>query len=642
MPDSPGVGEGDPEEGIAVRWEKLAAEYVAEQGRREMAFAEDFEVWADFRSPAGTDWVRSGLGLARGASRAGEFALTRDGDSIVDAILPAGLHTNVTSDQLNGSLRSPWLPARRKFISLQLRGERRSMVRTVVDSCGLNEFAGGGLDYLAGGRVRWKTFPTSAGASLRSFVELTTRSDNPRWPDRPGRAGTNDAKELAGYRSSFGVMQAVLHDAPGGPQPDLGPVLLVFADARPNDEAGIAAAFQSVARKAVTAWKEDRATDAGVSWLNWMLRSGLLPNSAADPELADLVSRYRSVASSIPEPRVIAGLADQGTGRGFPVLKGGDPKKPGEVVPARYLEVITGTSAFETSGSGRRQLAELIATPDNPLTARVMVNRVWHHLFGRGIVPTTDDFGGMGEKPTHPELLDSLAAEFAGDGWSVKRLIRGIVLSRTFRQTSTPGSPAAGIDPGNRLLHHYPARRLDAESLRDTILAVSGRLDPKLYGPGINPHRAKEIDYRKLFSGPLDGDGRRSIYIRMTRMEGPQFLELFDFPTRMVTRGRRDRTNVPAQALAMLNDPFVLGQAGFWAEQLVASKHRSVRERVREMFQRAVGRPPGEAEQERFVALVRRLAGDRSADDKALLQDQTAWQDAAHAIFNMKELIYIR
>jgi hypothetical protein len=200
----------------------------------------------------------------------------------------------------------------------------------------------------------------------------------------------------------------------------------------------------------------------------------------------------------------------------------------------------------------------------------------------------------------------------------------------------------AQFDPGNRLLHHYPARRLDAEAIRDTILAVSGRLERTLFGPSIHPHRAKETDYRKLYIGQLDGDGRRSIYIKVTRMEGPQFLELFDFPNRMVTHGRRDRTNVPAQALAMLNDPFVIDQARFWAEQGVVSKHDSIEERVQGMFQRGVGRPPSEGEQERFVALIRSLADGGSADDAALIKDKSVWQDAAHAIFNMKELIYIR
>jgi len=729
---------------LALLWPILRKEYTAEQDRRMRSNAENFEVWADFRAaesqrvakvaktfgrddetkhaPAETlgefryselGWSISGLGLSQGPSRSGEFTLTHEGDQVVAAILPAGLYTNVTSDRLNGSLRSPWVPTRKKFISVQLVGDGRSMVRPVVDSCGLNEFAGGGLEYLAGGVTTWKRLPTSAGGSHRSFVELTTKSDNPRWPDRPGRAGTNDPKELNSPRSSFGVMRAVLHDSAAPPLPELTHILRLLEVTKPGtestressesrqdfrqpressesrqdfrqpaessesrqdfrhppessesrqdfrqpadtpvetlgefryDEADIAESIQSVAREAVIAWKDDHASDDDVIWVNWLLKVGLLPNSVnGDQQLSGLVQEYRSLESTIPEPRVVAGLADQGTSMGFPVLQGGDPLRPSSVVPARYIEVIAGSvQPFESHGSGRRGLAEIITDPSNPLTARVMVNRVWHHLFGRGIVATPDDFGHMGELPTHPQLLDYLAADFVKDGSSIKRLIRRIVLSRTFRQSSRQEDAAVQLDPANQLLHHYPARRLSAEAIRDTILAVSGRLDTQIYGASIHPHRKMEIDYRKLWSGPLDGDGRRSLYIKVTRMEGPQFLELFDFPNPMATRGRRDRTNVPTQALALLNDPFVIDQAKFWAEQLVATDHDSIVERVQGMFRRALGRPPDKEEQQRLVALIRQLAGDASADDDAILKNKGIWQDAAHAVFNMKEVIYIR
>lgn len=658
---------------LASLWEILKKEYTAEQNRRVKSNAENFEVWADFKGTESLNWSTSGLGLSNGPSRAGEFTLTHEGDQIVSAILPAGIYTNVTSDRLNGSLRSPWVPNRKKFISLQLVGDGRSMIRPVVDTCGLNEFAGGGLQYLAGGATTWKRLPTSAGGSHRSFVELTTKSDNPRWPDRPGRAGTHDPKELQSPRSSFGVMRAVLHNSPTSPLPELEHVLGLFgvppsepepkapasghsgslvapnlpgasAFGSPTDETAIAAIFQSVARNAVNNWKNDRASDADVHWINWLLKVRLLPNSIkGEKQVGELLTQHRALESTISEPRVIAGLADQGNGKGFPVLQGGDPLRPMGIVPARYIEVIARNSpSFGSRGSGRRELAEVVASSENPLTARVMVNRVWHHLIGQGIVATPDDFGGMGEKPTHPELLDYMATGFASDGWSIKRLIRNIVLSQTFQQSSRPDDRALLLDPGNRFLHHYPARRLSAEAVRDTILAVSGRLVPELYGPSIHPTRKKEIDYRKLWSGPLDGDGRRSLYIKVTRMEGPQFLELFDFPNPMATRGRRDRTNVPAQALALLNDPFVIDQAKYWADRLVATDHASIEERVRSMFQRSLGRPPKPEEQKRFVTLIRQLAGKPSSSDTDLLQNTSVWQDAAHAMFNMKELVYIR
>ncbi len=437
---------------LATLWPILQNESLAEHARRVKSNSDTFENWADFAATEASDWSTSGLGLSTGPSRAGEFTLTGEGDNIVGAILPAGLYTNVTSDRLNGSLRSPWLPTEKKFVSLQVVGDKRSMVRTVVDSCALNEFAAGGLEYLVGGTPKWVRFPTSPGGSHRSFVELTTRADNPRWPDRPDRAASNDPKQLYDYRSSFGVIRAVLHDSPATPLTELDAILVLFEQPQPVDELDIAAAFQTVASNAVTAWQKDRATDADVVWINWLLTMGVISNSASDDQqLSELLREYRTIDSSVPEPRVIAGLADHKRGMGFPVLQGGDPSRPGAIVPRRYLEVVARNDhAFDSTGSGRLQLADIIASSSNPLTARVMVNRVWLHLFGQGIVATPDDFGRMGEVPTHPQLLDYLAAGFMEDDWSIKQLIRRIVLTRTFRQSSRPDDQAAKIDPGNQ------------------------------------------------------------------------------------------------------------------------------------------------------------------------------------------------
>ena len=228
-------------------------------------------------------------------------------------------------------------------------------------------------------------------------------------------------------------------------------------------------------------------------------------------------------------------------------------------------------------GSGRMELAERLASPDNPLTARVMVKRIWHHLFGTVLVRTVDDFGRVGELPSHPELLDYLAAQFVR---------RGLVGQATdsfaggFDANISVGQPIVGslareVDPLNRWLSHYPARRLDAESIRDSILVASGRLDRTLYGMSVQPFRATPLADRRLFPGPLDGHGRRSIYIKNNLMESPKFLGAFNLPGGKVMQGRRDVTQVPAQAAQrLLSDPFVLGQAQVWANHLTASARR--------------------------------------------------------------------
>jgi hypothetical protein len=297
---------------------------------------------------------------------------------------------------------------------------------------------------------------------------------------------------------------------------------------------------------------------------------------------------------------------------------------------------------FQSAGSGRLELAEQIARADNPLTARVRVNRIWQHIFGAGLVRTVDDFGRVGELPSHPELLDYLAARFVEDGWSMKRLIRSLVLTRTFQLSSRPSPAAREADPQNRLLQHYPARRMEAEAIRDSILTVSGRLDRTLFGPSIQPFRDKPNPDRRLFPGPLDGHGRRSIYVKNNLMEAPQFLAAFNFPGGKVTQGRRDVTNVPAQALALLNDPFVLQQADVWADRLVARPDASMTARVEHMFQAALGRPLERDERARFEEAVREFGHLHQVPAEEILRSRAVWKDVAHTMFNLKEFITIR
>jgi hypothetical protein len=287
------------------------------------------------------------------------------------------------------------------------------------------------------------------------------------------------------------------------------------------------------------------------------------------------------------------------------------------------------------------ELAERIASSRNPLTARVMVNRVWHHLFGTGLVRTVDDFGHVGELPSHPELLDHLATRFMEDGWSMKRLIRSLVLTKTFQLSNRPSVEARERDPWNRWLQHYPARRMEAEAIRDSLLFVSGRLDARRFGPSVQPFRDKDYADRRLFAGPLDGQGRRSLYIKNNLMERPKFLEVFNFPGGKVPQGRRDRTNVPAQALTLLNDPFVLQQADVWGTRLIARHTDTVDSRIDRMFQSALNRVPTAEERDRFQRTALELAQLHHVPVEELLKSQIVWRDLAHAMFNLQEFIYI-
>ncbi len=260
------------------------------------------------------------------------------------------------------------------------------------------------------------------------------------------------------------------------------------------------------------------------------------------------------------------------------LLERGEIAHPGMVVPRGFPKVIEirGVSAPGKKQSGRLELARWLTSPDHPLTARVMVNRVWRHLLGAGWVRTTDNFGFSGERPSHPELLDSLSVKFMEGGWSVKALIREVALSRTYRQASTYRDDCFHKDPENRLLWRVSKRRLDAEVIRDSMLAVSGLLDPSPR-PGslvaeLDNHSVSLIGFNKKIPQDLDGSRRRSVYLPVLRDALPDAMELFDAAEPSLVMGDRSVTNVPLQALYLLNGTFMQAQAAALAARLVKTQ----------------------------------------------------------------------
>ncbi len=354
----------------------------------------------------------------------------------------------------------------------------------------------------------------------------------------------------------------------------------------------------------------------------------------------DVVAKHAEVAAAekelakraVWESRLAVGMWD-GPAVDSPVFVRGNPRTPGPIAPHRSLEALHGPDAIKhKSGSGRLELAEQWTDPKtNPFVPRVAVNRVWHHLFGRGLVASTDNFGVLGEVPSHPELLDWLANDFVADGWSLKKLIRKLVLTETYRQASAGSPEADRIDPTNSLLHKFRLKRLEGEAIRDAMLSVSGRLDPKMYGPGVLIHLTPFLDGRgKPGSGPIDGDGRRSIYMAVRRNFLSPFLLAFDTPIPFSTVGRRQVSNVPAQALILLNDPLVHEQAERWAKKVLAEKG-TTEERIGRMYLSAFGRRPTADETKTCAEFV---AG-KDADTKA-------WAELAHTLFNVKEFVFVR
>ena len=364
------------------------------------------------------------------------------------------------------------------------------------------------------------------------------------------------------------------------------------------------------------------------------------PVPAATHGLESIFEQARQIEAGLPAPVYALGMAD-GTPRDGHVHIRGSHLSPGEIAPRQFLTALGGGATDGTAtGSGRLALAREIASADNPLTARVQVNRLWHHLTGKGLVATVDDFGVMGEAPSHPELLDRLALDFVAGGWSNKAMIRRIVLSRTYRMSS--GSihqdPLADeVDAPNILLHKFRVRRLPSESIHDAILAVSGELNRKQEGPGVPGFLDSFMEGRgKPASGPLDGDGRRSIYTRIQRNFLPPFQTTFDMPVPFTAIGRRSSSNVPAQSLVLMNDPFVVAQAGKWAQRLLTEKNPD--ERIRQAYRTAFSREPDGDELRLihgFLDEQRALLGN-TADDPALCTE------LCHLLLNQKEFIFLR
>ncbi len=248
-----------------------------------------------------------------------------------------------------------------------------------------------------------------------------------------------------------------------------------------------------------------------------------------------------------PKYPVIHALSDAPTPTDMPVLARGNPSTPGAKVPRHFLRAVGEDRGAFRQGSGRLELARAIASPENPLTARVLVNRIWQHHFGRGLVGTASNFGSLGERPSHPELLDWLARRFIDSGWSLKALHREIVLSATYRQASRHDSQGFAKDPGNTLLWRMNRRRLDVEAWRDAMLAVSGGLDESIGGPSIALDSA--------------ANRRRTAYAAVSRHDLAWMLRLFDFPDPNITSGGRVETTVPLQQLFVLNGELMASNA---------------------------------------------------------------------------------
>ena len=620
-------------------WKQLMAEWSKERQAR-LQVNKGFTVLADFaepKLPAG--WVLEGDGMARGWVDEGTPLVALEGERAVRRLLPRGYHTHALSSKLPGALRMPpqhVVPG--AMVSLNLAGGEFGGSLTYDE----NSFQNETISFFKNDELAWRTYADTPmhGGVTRVAVDFATASLNPNFPPRTGLAPGLPHNDL-GYdkRSWLGVTGIVTHDSGGTPRDTLDAFATLYDLPAPATRGEARERLNEWMRGAVARWGNSALVAGDRPIVDWLLATNSLPTTLVEgTALAKLVAEYRAVEAKIAFPRTVNGMDEREnvrTGLYFNVR--GNVDALGELVTPDFLSMFAGRhSVGASTGSGRLELVDSLLAEDHPLTARVYANRVWQWVFGAGLVTTPDDFGHLGDTPSHPELLDALARSLRSGGWSTKRLVRELVLSETFRQSGRVSEGARERDPANRLRHHMPTRRLEAEAIRDALLAVSGRLDPKIGGRPINPPRPVEDSQKRLFSGPLDGGGRRSLYLTMSIMQPPEFLTAFDLPDLKLPTGRRNVTSVPAQTLLLLNDPLVALLAEHWADALLREPV-APEERLVAMFVAAYGREPSASERERWLGLVREFA---AGSDPAT--DQGAWAAVAHALFNTREFTHIR
>jgi hypothetical protein len=569
-----------------------------------------------------------GQGVVPGAGGpvpAGEFSVEIQGDRVVRGIYPAGVFNHALTRKQGGVFSSPRFEVSSDSISVRGLGER-AMARLVVENYALG---GGGLYpavNLNSDEMKWFRLDTAYRKGAHAYLEFVTADDSP------------NSGSAEGGRAYFGAAEVVFHQGSEPPRELLTPAAVILAGEAPGSASELAELYGRRLTAAVRHWREGKLSGEDQVLLDSFVRRDLLPASLPRlPQLKESVASYRRLEAEIPVPRRAPGV-HEAVAFNQPLFVRGQITRPGEAVPRRFLEMFD-DRPFPTELSGRLDLAEKVASAANPLTARVMVNRLWHHLFGRGLVGTVDNFGRLGDQPTHPELLDYLATRFVEHGWSIKETIRFLVTSRAFQQSALASPDARRIDPGNELLSHARVRRMEAEAIRDAVLMVSGQLDLKMYGPGVNVFYVAKTEGGGP-KGPLDGDRRRSVYQRIRRNAANPFLEAFDAPKPMSTRGKRDVTNVPAQSLTLMNDPFVIDQSAKWAKALVKDG-RGRDERVRAMFLKALGREATAEDLDGSRVFLDELATEHSIKPGELEQSERVWQDFAQSLFCLKEFIYV-
>lgn len=605
-----------PPEALAAKSKELADRYATQIAEREAYDARNPQV-ANLNQ-----WIPQGAAFQEGPTTSGLLDLQHD---VLQLFEPNVYHSGQISNRLRGSLHSPRFTLQANHVAYELMGDGAE-VQLYIDGHFMykyNALLFGGMSINVNSPSEFKWF-RNAG-------------DTPRYTDHSAASAIIDRGD------SPVVLRSTINTSEGDPQ--------TIAELSPfaNHDAPIetAEAIHSlISNRFVTAvqkWRAGTLSASDTAHLNWLFKNRLLQVSDDFKTVVnESHSKYRELEQSIQAPETALIVTD-GDGQDERVFVRGNHRVLSEVAPRQIFTAIADDTTPEHVGSGRMHLANEIASSENPLTARTLVNRVWHHLFGRGIVASTNNLGVLGQRPTHPELLDHLATEFTTTHkWSIKSLIRAILLSSAYQMSSTPRQEYVDTDPQNQHFHRQNIRRLQGEAIRDAVLSVSGRLDPALYGPSVPTYLTPFMTGRgRPGQGPIDGNGRRSIYLSIRRNFLSPMMMAFDAPVPFNSVGRRNVSNVPSQALILMNDPFIKGQAQFWAERLVKRDNEGVNSRIAFMFVKALGRNPRNEEVDKILRFLKAQQQEYQLTEEQLITDVRIWADLAHVMFNLKPFTYL-
>ncbi|XOV91654.1 MAG: PSD1 and planctomycete cytochrome C domain-containing protein [Bacteroidota bacterium] len=570
----------------------------------------DIKLLGDFRGNDLDGWISDGLAFGN-ATTLGQLIIDKKSGKI-QGVEDGKASSKLLAKNIFGVLRSPNFTITKDKIGVKAIG-KSSTVRIIIDNFQLirNPIYGGLTKNV--NKAEWQdvVFDLSAWKGHKAYLEIF-----------PGSYINNNLADYQLPEDAFIELKYVI----------------AFDDEWPAEIPN--KTDNSVDTKnIVDRWLANQLNPAEAEYLN-----SQIGGREISPEFNEKFEEYQNLAVGVKDSSFLMGMTEGFGVNSHVFVRGNHLTLSDEEVPRGFLSVLSSDNSHAVKrGSGRLELVEAMLDKKNPLTSRVMVNRIWHYLFGKGIVETVDNFGLQGKLPTHPELLDYLAIRFRDEEWSMKKMIKLIVMSNTFRREVVGPEDLKSDDPDNLYLSHFPVRRLEAEAIRDGLLFAGGNLDLTMYGP---PKKVYLTEFmtgrgRPSESGTIDGDGRRTIYLGVRRNFLQPMMLAFDRPIPFTTFGNRNVTNVPAQSLILMNDPFVKHQAELMAKLVIEEKDKDVNEKVNLIYLRTMSRLPDQTELDNANEFIRQLALTYELKPEEINDSLEVWKDFCHSVFNLKEFIYL-